>query len=88
MIHPLSGIIDHHALPTIDLHDIPLISDALEELESLLYQFAQKKESYVRVIFGIGTGALFRAVETHLEGHPLVREIVYEQSGGSVVVVL
>lgn len=74
--------------PCIDLHYAGSIQDALQELESALFEFAQEREPYCRVIYGIGTGALRKAVYDVLEKHPLVRAFEGEESGGSCVVIL
>jgi len=74
-------------LSEIDLHGVEYISDALEILERELYKFSQDKKIRCRVIHGFGTGALAAAVHTALDTHPLVREWVESENGGSCLVV-
>ena len=74
-------------LPTIDLHGVEYISDALEILEGELYKLVQQKEIRCRVIHGFGTGALAAAVHKTLDAHPLVREWTESENGGSCLVV-
>ena len=70
---------------SIDLHNFQNIYDALEHLERELFYFAQEKESYCRVIHGIGTGAMARAVGEALGANPLVVGWKVELHGGSTI---
>ena len=57
--------IDNNAY-TIDLHGAPNVKEALEFLDSELYE-CMKEEKYCRIVYGIGTGAMRRGVLEHLE---------------------
>ena len=72
-------------IKSIDLHSVGYISDALELLERDLAR-AYITERYCRVIYGVGTGALMRAVFQRLKEMPQVKNFVEETSGGSCVV--
>lgn len=71
--------------PTIDLHEIRFVTDAIEELDRALARFLVS-EKYCRVIYGIGEGILSAAVAEHLDKSPIVREWRAENSGGSAIV--
>ena len=61
------------------------VEEALERLEPFLNRTSLAGLASVRVIHGIGTGALRNAVREHLEGHPLVEgfEDAPPEEGGS-----
>ncbi len=71
-------------LPTLDLHGL-YPAEALDKLEIFLYNAFQKKESAAKIIYGIGTGRLQKAILEVVCKHPLVHDVV-EQSGSCVVV--
>ena len=73
-------------IPTIDLHHAGDVQRALDQLERELFLFSKEYPS-CRVIYGIGTGVLARAVEDALEKNPLVGEWKRENTGGSSIVV-
>lgn len=73
-------------LPAIDLHYCVRIQEALDVLEKELYQMHSQAVSYVRIIYGIGSGALSRTVLQVLRTHPLIVDIYEEETGGSCVV--
>jgi DNA mismatch repair protein MutS2 len=81
-----SSEIDHN-IRSVDLHDM-MISTALEQLEQALYRESQAGTPYVRVVHGIGTGALKSAIHGALAGHPLVLEYKLDAHGGSTTVLL
>ncbi len=61
-------------LPTIDLHGL-YPSAAEERLERALYDAYQASHDGLRVIYGVGTGALRTHCLTYLKKHPLVETI-------------
>jgi hypothetical protein len=73
-------------LPEIDLHHTRSISDALDELESHLFQIQQDGAQFCRVIHGSGEGILAKATQEALTKNPLVLEWKLEETGGSCVV--
>jgi dsDNA-specific endonuclease/ATPase MutS2 len=75
-------------IPLIDLHEFRNSYEALEFLETELYQLYKKRAQYVRVIHGIGSGALKNQVHDALKNNPLVIDFELEKSGGSTVVIL
>lgn len=79
---------DGAPLPTIDLHDTPSVQMATELLERELFGLEQAGETVCRVIYGIGSGRLGKAVHEILSKNPLVCKWQIEQSGGSVVVLM
>ena len=56
----------------LDLHGVR-VEEALEQLEGYLSDAAVAGLSSVRILHGVGTGALRNAVREHLSHHPLVR---------------
>ncbi|MBT0665428.1 endonuclease MutS2 [Geobacter pelophilus] len=68
------------------------VEEAIAELEPFLNHAALEGYHEVRVIHGIGTGALKRGLRGHLTGHPLVAVFrdgeSYEGGGGATVVTL
>lgn len=72
------------AVPQIDLHHTTNIADALDVLEKELYSMYTLGVPYLRVIHGIGEGALARAVHKALEKNPMV--VAHKQTGGSTIV--
>lgn len=73
-------------IATIDLHGDGGIQDALDHLERDLYLFFSRGETFCRVVTGIGTGAMARAVIDALEKNPMIGGIQKEESGGSFLV--
>jgi dsDNA-specific endonuclease/ATPase MutS2 len=73
-------------ISAIDLHHAETISDALDTLERELFYFFQEKETIIRVIHGIGTGALAAAVHTALEKNPMIKSREESEDGGSCIV--
>lgn len=73
---------------TIDLHGIPFLHDALEQLEHDLFFAYKKNYSVVRVIHGIGTGKLAQAVQEALDKNPMVKKWELEYTDGSCLVEL
>lgn len=71
--------------PEIDLHHAGYISDALEELDTRLSRLVVH-HAYCRIIYGVGTGALRRAVHERLRGISFVKRFEEEESGGSCIV--
>jgi len=63
------------------------VEEALEKLEPFLNRTSLAGLTSVRIIHGIGTGALKRAVREHLDGHPLVEgfEDAMPEAGGAGV---
>ncbi|HEB02628.1 MAG TPA: endonuclease MutS2, partial [Nitrospirae bacterium] len=68
------------------------VDEALERLEPFLNSASLSSLDFVRVIHGIGTGALRSAVREHLEEHPLVESYrpgdQHEGGDGATVVTL
>ena len=58
----------------LDLHGVR-VEEALEQLEGYLSDAAVAGLSSVRILHGVGTGALRNAVREYLSGHPLVRSV-------------
>jgi dsDNA-specific endonuclease/ATPase MutS2 len=70
-------------LPELDLHKFsPAL--ALDEMENFLYTVYQKKETAVKIVYGIGTGRLKEKVLGALRQNPLV-ETVVEDTGSCIV---
>ncbi len=82
-----SAQIDHN-LFEIDLHDKGHVADALDHMEKQLFFLAQKKVSSCRVIHGIGSGVLARAVHEALEKNPLIVDFQEDERGGICLVLL
>ncbi|GAM09810.1 endonuclease MutS2 [Geobacter sp. OR-1] len=68
------------------------VEEAVTELEPFLNHASLEGYGEVRVIHGLGTGALKRGLREHLRGHPLVSAFrdgeSYEGGGGATVVML
>jgi DNA mismatch repair protein MutS2 len=68
------------------------VDDALTQLEKFLNHASLDGHKEVRIIHGIGTGALLGAVREHLNGHPLVSDFrageQYEGGNGATIVSL
>ncbi len=71
----------------IDLHSTDNIVDALSLLEKELFRSSQKKLSYAKIIHGIGSGSLAKAVHQELDKHPLVKNWKETADGGSCIVI-
>jgi DNA mismatch repair protein MutS2 len=66
------------------------VDEAMEKLEPFLNRTSLAGVASVRVIHGIGTGALRKAVKEHLKGHPLVEGFMdapTEQGGAGATIV-
>ena len=76
-----------HNIYTIDLHSAGSLDNALDQLETGLYQAYSEGHPYCKIIHGIGEGVL--TVESHkiLKVHTLVKALKLEENGGSTVVV-
>jgi len=75
-------------LPEINLHQTATISDAIFLLERELFHISQKGYRECRVIHGIGTGTLAKAVHESLTKSPMIKSWAEEENGGSCVVSL
>lgn len=68
------------------------VDEAIQRLETFLNHAALSGVREVRVVHGIGTGALMKGIRDHLEGHPLVQEYrvgeAYEGGKGATIVTL
>ena len=73
-------------IPTIDLHGVGDVQSALEQLEMKLFSFYNEGQQYGRVIHGIGTGALAKAVHGVLDKNPMIRQWREEETGGSCII--
>ena len=63
----------------LDLHGVR-VDEALERLETFIYQATLAGLSSVKVLHGVGTGALRNAIREHLSHHPLVKSSERDQS--------
>jgi DNA mismatch repair protein MutS2 len=74
--------------PEINLHGL-MAGEALERLETAIYDALRDGKTRIRVNHGKGTGALRRAVRTMLTEHPQVRTTQQAsiQEGGSGVTI-
>ncbi len=88
MIPALYAATINPSLPVIDLHGTRYISDATNELESAAFRFAQSGDTACRVIYGVGTGAMRKAVIQAIKKNPMFGEYAEEESGGSLVVLI
>lgn len=75
--------IDAH-IYEIDLHDTTFVQEALDILERELFYCYKDRHPYCRVIHGIGTGTLMKAVHEAITKNPLVT--AWQQEGGSTLV--
>lgn len=73
-------------ISTIDLHHCDTVADALEGLERELFRYGREKEQIIRIVHGIGTGALAAAVHEALEKNPMVVSWEENNDGGSCIV--
>jgi DNA mismatch repair protein MutS2 len=68
------------------------VDAALKQLETFLNHASLEGLKEVRIIHGIGTGALLAAVREHVDGHPLVSEFrpgeQHEGGNGATIVTL
>ncbi|MCH8814416.1 MAG: Smr/MutS family protein [Chloroflexi bacterium] len=85
---PPGPIVASAAGPEIDLHGL-MAGEALERLETAIYDALRDGHTRLRVNHGKGTGALRRAVRTMLSDHPKVRtqQQASVQEGGSGVTI-
>lgn len=74
--------------PVIDLHHSKNITEAIEQLNHELFGFYKHKIKYCKVIYGIGSGALKKAVTSELAKNPLIKEFQNSEDGGSSIVEL
>ena len=74
--------------PEIDLHGL-MVGEALERLETAIYDALRDGKTRLRVNHGKGTGALRRAIRTMLSDHPKVRtqQQASVQDGGTGVTI-
>jgi DNA mismatch repair protein MutS2 len=73
----------------LDLHGMR-VDDMLREVEQYLNDAVLADLPYVRIMHGVGTGALRRALHDHLRNHPLVKVYRYgtpEEGAGGVTIV-
>lgn len=66
----------------LDLHGF-YPEEALEKLDQFLYDTSRSGHQFIKVIYGIGTGALREAVVSYIEQHPLIEEWI--DQGGFLV---
>lgn len=78
--------IDSH-IAVVDLHEFTTIPEALEQLERKLFLLCKSGEKYIRVVYGIGTGRLAKAVHEALDKNPLLRAWKESENGGSCIVI-
>lgn len=72
-------------MPELDLHlTRPEFFDV--QIDQFIFSCSQNNVSRVKIITGIGTGALHDQAEYFLKNHPLVTDIV--EQPGSIVVIL
>ena len=85
---PPGPIITTPSGPEIDLHGL-MVGEALERLETAIYDALRDGQTRLRVNHGKGTGALRRAVRTMLSDHPKVRTMQQAsvQEGGTGVTI-
>ena len=73
---------------TIDLHGILSLHTAIEQLEKELFFCSIHDHDVCRVVHGIGSGAMKRAVHAALEASPLIDDFQMSADGGSTIVLL
>ncbi len=78
--------IDSH-IAVVDLHEYTTLPEALEQLERKLFLLSKSGEKYIRVVYGIGTGRLGKAVHEALDKNPLVVSSKESENGGSCIVI-
>lgn len=71
----------------VDLHEFTTIHEALEQLEKELFLLFNNGEKYIRVVYGIGTGRLAKAVHETLSKNPLVDSWKESNEGGSCIII-
>lgn len=76
------------SIATIDLHTTTNVRDAIDLFERELARYAKAGAPYVRVVHGIGSGALRDALERVVANHPLVVDYRRDAHGGSTVLLL
>ncbi|MFH1947077.1 MAG: Smr/MutS family protein [Candidatus Magasanikbacteria bacterium] len=72
-------------IPVLDLHSL-YPTEALEKIETFVFDMHKNKQDMGRIIYGGGTGVLRQEVLQYLEKHPLVEDVVEE--GGSCLVLI
>lgn len=69
------GVIDAETSIRSTLNIIGLrVDEAISDVERFLNQAALAELGEVTIIHGVGTGALMKAVQQHLDGHPLIKK--------------
>lgn len=72
-------------IAVVDLHVCAKPSEAIEKLDHAISRYLTT-EQYIRVIYGVGTGRLSKAVRDHLDNSAYVTKYTEEPSGGSAIV--
>ncbi len=74
---------DEAFIPQINLLGLK-VEDALSRLEKFLNRAFLSDAPEVKIIHGIGTGALLRAIKDYLSGHPLIKDFrsAKDEEGG------
>ena len=72
-------------IPVLDLHGF-YPREALDKVESFVFDIYKNKQNMGRIIYGGGTGVLRREILQYLQKHPLVGDVVEE--GGACLVLL
>lgn len=70
----------------IDLHEFSNPDEALEVMERELFSAHKKRQEFVSIIHGIGSGVMKDRVHEALQNNPLIKDFVLEESGGSTMV--
>ena len=78
----LAAQISSH-LPALDLHGV-YPTEAPHRVELFLYDAHKAQQGAVKIVYGIGTGALGAAVLRYLREHPLVATM-QEQTAHCIV---
>ena len=73
------------SLPSLDLHGLS-VHEAELEVDHFLSQQLYRKERVVRIICGVGTGALADAIWEFVQKHPVVE--MAKSKGSEIFVVL
>ena len=72
-------------IPVLDLHGF-YPDEALDKVESFVFNMYKNKQNMGRIIYGGGIGVLRTGVLNYLQKHPLVEDVVDE--GGSCLVLI